>query len=184
MDSPKDFNKRHFLFSQLPLALGLVASSRIAHAELEKADNRNLYLYNLHTQERLECWYYSDGQYLPRSLDRINNLFRDHRTEEQHPIDVNLLNTLFLLSRQFSTDAPIEVLSGFRSASTNEMLRRKSQGVAKRSYHMVGQAVDCRFPGVTVERLRDEALHAARGGVGYYPKSNFVHLDSGPVRRW
>jgi len=181
MNFPNDITKRRFLLGHVPVALGLALSVRVVKA----TDSRSLYLYNLHTQERLECWYFSAGEYLPRSLVRIDKLFRDHRTGEQHRIDVNLLDTLYLLGQQLGLkDSPIEVLSGFRSESTNAMLRRHTQGVAKKSYHMFGRAVDCRFPDVSVKMLRDVAMHANRGGVGYYPRSNFVHLDTGPVRSW
>ena len=175
-----DNNKRRFLTRQVPLALGLTATSQLARA----GNRRSLYLYNLHTQERLECWYYSGGRYVPEALVRIDKLLRDHRTGEQHQIDVELLDTLFLLRRHFTLDAPVEIISGFRSASTNAMLRRQSQGVAKRSYHMLGRAVDCRFPGVSTADLRDAAIECGYGGVGYYRRSDFVHLDTGPIRYW
>ncbi len=180
MGSPINVNKRQFLLRHVPVALSLTALPSLATAK----SGRSLYLHNLHTQERLECWYYSNGKYLPQALDRINHLFRDHRTEQAHQIDENLLDTLFQLRLQFGIEQPIEIISGYRSAKTNEMLRRHSNGVARKSYHMVGRAVDCRFPGVPTSVLRDEAIAAARGGVGYYRRSDFVHLDTGPVRNW
>ena len=178
---PIDYSKRRFLLRQLPLALGVAALPAVTRAG---NDGRVLDLHNLHTQERLECWYYTDGEYQPQALERISRLFRDHRTHEQHQIDTNLLDTLFYLRNFFDAQGPIEILSGFRSASTNAMLRRRSSGVARNSYHLVGRAVDCRFPEVPMSSLRDAAILSARGGVGYYPKSRFVHLDTGPVRHW
>ena len=180
MGFPIDESKRQFLLKQMPLAIGLAVLPRIGTA----ANRRSLDLHNLHTQERLECWYFSDGKYQPMALQRINRIFRDHRTGEQHLIDTNLLDTLFYLHNQFDIDGPIEILSGFRSVSTNNMLRQQSSGVARKSYHMSGRAVDCRFPGVPMRTLRDEAIRSARGGVGYYHRSQFVHLDTGPVRNW
>lgn len=180
MGYPIDVSKRKFLVRKLPVALGLMSLP-----VLSKADSgRSLYLHNLHTQERLECWYFSNGEYATHAMERINRLFRDHRTGEQHQIDKNLLDTLYLLRTQFDSEEPIEIISGFRSASTNAMLRRQSSRVARKSYHMVGRAVDCRFPGVSTRELRNSAIASARGGVGYYASSNFVHLDTGPFRHW
>lgn len=176
---PKDIEKRRFLVYQLPLGVALLGSPVVGASE-----GRSLHLHNLHTLEQLTCQYFVNGSYLPPALSRIKRLFRDHRTGEQRDIDVNLLDTLYLLSQRFELNGPIEVISGFRSASTNAMLRRQSTGVARKSYHMLGRAVDCRFPDVPTTLLRDTAIEAARGGVGYYSRSDFVHLDTGPVRRW
>ena len=178
---PIDSGRRRFLLRQLPVVLGVAALPPVISAD---DSPRVLDLHNLHTQERLECWYYADGEYQSHALKRISRLFRDHRTHEQHQIDTNLLDTLFYLRNFFDAQGPIEILSGFRSASTNAMLRRRSSGVARNSYHLVGRAVDCRFPEVPMSSLRDAAILSARGGVGYYPKSRFVHLDTGPVRHW
>lgn len=177
-------SKRQFLVKQLPAAISLAVVPAMAKSNSDIASERSLYLYNLHTQEQLECFYFSNGEYAPYALERINRLFRDHRTGEQHQIDRNLLDTLYVLRSQFLSDQPIEIISGYRSASTNAMLRRNSSRVARKSYHMSGRAVDCRFPGVPTRVLRDSAITAARGGVGYYSSSDFVHLDTGPFRHW
>jgi len=161
-----------------------VAGFAMNPTRADEVNGRRLYLHNLHTQERLECWYHLNGAYVPQALRQIDRIFRDHRTGEIHQIDVDLLDTLFVLRNHLAIEGPVEIISGFRSVSTNEMLRRQSSGVAKRSYHMAGRAVDCRFPGVATPDLRDLAIHTARGGVGYYRRSNFVHLDTGPVRHW
>lgn len=182
MGLPEDAGKRRFLLGQLlPLTVTGFAMKPLRAAEVT---GRSLYLHNLHTQERLECWYHRNGTYVTQALRQIDRLFRDHRTGEIHHIDVDLLDTLFLLKHHLAVEGPVEIISGFRSVSTNEMLRRQSSGVARKSYHMVGRAVDCRFPGVATRDLRDLAIHAARGGVGYYRRSDFVHLDTGPVRHW
>lgn len=182
MGFTENTGRRRFLLKQLlPLTFSGFA---MKSARADVGGERSLYLHNLHTQERLECWYYLNGEYVPQALKQIDRVFRDHRTGEVHEIDVDLLDTLFFLKNQFAIDGPVEIISGFRSVRTNEMLRRQSSGVARRSYHMVGRAVDCRFPGVATRELRDVAIHTARGGVGYYRRSNFVHLDTGPVRNW
>lgn len=180
MGFPIDVNKRQLLVRQIPAALCLAVAPGLANATTD----RRLYLHNLHTQERLECWYFSNGKYVQQALLRLDHFFRDHRTGEQRSIDVDLLDTLFLLYAEFNSDQPIEIISGYRSASTNAMLRKQSSGVARYSYHMTGRAVDCRLPGVSTHLLSDAARRRARGGVGFYRRSDFVHLDTGPVRSW
>jgi uncharacterized protein YcbK (DUF882 family) len=109
---------------------------------------------------------------------------RDHRTGQMHPIDRKLLDLLHEVQRRTGSQAPFEMISGYRSAATNERLRRQGHRVARRSLHMVGKAIDIRLPDLSTRRLRDAAVAMRRGGVGYYARSNFVHLDTGRVRRW
>lgn len=145
---------------------------------------RRLRFSHTHTSEKLDVVYNDGGVYLPDALDEINGLLRDFRSGEVHPIDTGLLDILFDLQTRTGGDV-YEIISGYRSPATNAMLRQKgSGGVAKRSYHMRGMAMDVRLRGVDTAQLRKAALAMKAGGVGYYPKSDFVHLDTGRVRFW
>lgn len=128
--------------------------------------------------------YWADGEYVRGALDEINRALRDWRKDEVHPIDVNLLDLLYRLGRNLDTDCHFELVSGYRSPKTNEMLHRMDPGVAVNSLHMEGQAVDISLPGRPLRKVHEMALAMGRGGVGYYPESNFVHVDTGRVRRW
>ena len=145
---------------------------------------RSLSLNNAHTGESERVVYWADGTYLPEGLNRINWILRDFRTSEIKSIDPRLLNILYLLTRSLDMHQPVLVLSGYRSKQTNDMLRRTTEGVARRSFHMAGRAIDIRMPKVPTQHVQRAALKLGGGGVGYYPSSNFVHLDSGPVRTW
>ncbi len=145
---------------------------------------RSLSLYNVHTGEKNNVVYWSEGKYVGSGLNEINWILRDFRTSEIKAIDPRLLNILYLLTRTLETEKPVLVLSAFRSKKTNDMLRKTTEGVAKRSFHMAGKAIDIRIPRVETSDIQRAALRLSGGGVGYYPRSNFVHLDSGPVRTW
>jgi len=173
------------------LMLGALAAGRClfprsapAAVPAPRAREKSLTFCNQHTAEILETVYWKDGKYVPRALERINHIFRDRRTDEIHPIDTRLLDLLHLMKLRLKTDAPIDLVCGYRSPRTNAMLRRKSRGVAKRSFHLQGQAVDIRVPGFKPASLRRVAMAVHGGGVGYYPRAGFVHLDVGPVRSW
>jgi uncharacterized protein YcbK (DUF882 family) len=144
---------------------------------------RSLRFAHLHTGERLEIEYF-DGQYVPDALRSIDYLLRDFRTGDVHTIEPGLLDLLHRLSFLTETRRPFEVISGYRSPATNQMLRTRSEGVASGSLHMAGKAIDIRLGDVPLARLREAALGARGGGVGYYPASNFVHVDTGRVRTW
>ena len=145
---------------------------------------RAIALLNTHTGERLERVYWAGGNYLPGALRDVDRLLRDHRTGEVHRIDPRLLDQLHALAARLGPGAAFEVISGFRSPATNAALRRAGRGVARRSYHLSGKAVDVRLEGVALSDLHRAALALRRGGVGWYPGPDFVHLDTGPVRRW
>jgi len=145
---------------------------------------RTLSFYNLHTGESLKTTYCVDGTCVPGALDEINTILRDFRTGEKHEIDTRLLDLLSTIYGKAETNKPFQVISGYRSPKTNKMLRQNSSGVARRSLHMVGEAIDIRIPGRDLSWLRQTALGLKRGGVGYYPASNFVHVDVGRVRQW
>jgi len=145
---------------------------------------RSLAFTHLHTGERLAVEYFSKGAYLPDALRAVDQLLRDFRTDEVHEIDPGLLDLLHGLTGATASRRPYEVISGYRSPATNQMLRRRSEGVAAGSLHMVGQAIDIRLEDVPLARLRKAALALRGGGVGYYPAPNFVHVDTGRVRAW
>jgi uncharacterized protein YcbK (DUF882 family) len=164
-------------FATPALALPLAPSKRV----LAK---RTLAFYHLHTGESLDVVYWADGQYLPDATHRIAYLLRDFRTDEVHPIDPRLLDLLTRLRGTLRSAAPYQVIGGYRSPATNAMLRETTEGVAANSLHMVGQAIDLRVPGRALSSVRLAALGMNAGGVGYYPRSDFIHVDVGPVRHW
>jgi uncharacterized protein YcbK (DUF882 family) len=146
--------------------------------------SRVLRFSHLHTGERLDVEYFAHGEYQSGALGAIDHLLRDFRTGEAHAIDQKLLDLLHGLSSLIGTRQPYQVISGYRSPVTNRMLRSRSEGVAARSLHMQGQAIDIRLADVALPTLRDAALSMHGGGVGYYLASNFVHVDTGRVRTW
>lgn len=173
--------RRQFLVTgALAGAALLVAPASLLAAPVTRA----LRFTHLHTGERLSVEYFSGGAYLPDALDAVNHLLRDFRTGDVHTIDPALLDILFAVRRDTGTTRYFEVISGYRSPATNAALRRKSDGVASGSLHMLGQAIDIRLGDVPLSALRRTARTLGRGGVGYYPASNFVHLDTGRVRAW
>jgi uncharacterized protein YcbK (DUF882 family) len=160
------------------------AASVASPAILRGNAARRLSLQNLHTGERLATEYYANGRYMPGALEEINRVLRDFRTGDVHAIDPNLLDLLNTLSTRMETSAPFHVISGFRSPRTNSLLNGKSSGVATKSLHMQGKAIDVRLPGRQLKNLHTAALSLEKGGVGFYPSSDFVHVDTGRVRRW
>lgn len=170
------------------LALGGAAVSVVlckpALAVMPKPPTSSLQFHNLHTGESLTTTYRVDGVYVPDALADIRKVLRDFRTGDEHDIDVRLLDLLSTLNAKAETNEPFQVISGYRSPRTNAMLHQKSSGVATHSLHMEGEAIDIRLPGRRLTWLRDTALNLKRGGVGYYPTSNFVHVDVGRVRQW
>lgn len=145
---------------------------------------RRLLLVNTHTGERFEAAYWIDGRYQPAELGRLDWLLRDHRTGSVLAIDQRLFDLLAGLAAAAGVMPRFQVISGYRSPATNAMLAATTDGVSSRSLHMEGRAVDVRLEGVSSAQLRDLALARQAGGVGYYPQSDFVHLDLGRVRSW
>lgn len=180
-----DIGRRNFI----RLGLAAAASATILTPEeswaIPRVPGRRLSFYNLHTSEKVSVEYWARGTYVRDGLKQVNKLMRDHRNGAVHPIDPKLLDVLFQLQRMTGTKGPIHIVSAYRSPATNAALREADpEGVARRSYHMEGKAVDLRFPGVQLSKLHRAALSLRAGGVGYYPESNFVHVDVGPVRHW
>lgn len=145
---------------------------------------RALRFLHTHTGERLAVEYSTGTGYIADALSAVNHFLRDFRTGEEHPIDPSLLDVLSRLTALTGSERPFEVISGYRSPVTNDQLRRRSEGVAAGSLHMVGQAIDIRLADVPLPKVRAAALSMRAGGVGYYPASNFVHVDTGRVRFW
>lgn len=145
---------------------------------------RRLSFFHTHTEETLDVAYCVRGRYCPEALQVINRILRDHRTGEIASIDPGLLDLLHALSRRVGTPSPFHIISGYRSPVTNARLRDRSRNVARYSLHMAGKAVDIRLPDCDLGSLRQAALDLKRGGVGFYPGSNFVHVDVGRVRFW
>ncbi len=183
----KEMNRRNFLkLGGMGVAAACAPTSLFASSKkLSKDDEfRSLSFYNLHTGESLNTTYWEQGVYHPDALAEINHVLRDFRTGETHAIDVELFDLLNDIRRRADSKERFNVISGYRSPKTNAMLNSSSSGVAKKSLHMQGKAIDVNLPGLDLKHLRQIAMHEKVGGVGYYPKSNFVHLDTGRVRYW
>lgn len=169
----------------LTAALSLVVTgAMIKPANVRAADARQLSFYHTHTRRSLDVVYYENGEYVASALDRINRFLKDFRTGEITEMNPQLLDFLHDVRSEFGSDSTFEVISAYRSPQTNEMLRANTSGVAKNSQHVKGNAIDVRLRGIRTVELRDTAIGMQRGGVGYYPKSDFVHMDTGPVRTW
>jgi len=166
---------------------GLIScSAKSAFASIEETTpkQRSLSLYNPHTKESFNGIYWCDGDCVASAKENINHILRDIRTDDVKEIDLNLLDLIFALSTKLQAKEPFRVISGYRNPETNELLRKSGCGAAKNSYHIKGQAAVIRLPGYKNSTLRKAAFELKAGGVGYYPKRGFVHIDVGPVRYW
>jgi uncharacterized protein YcbK (DUF882 family) len=175
--------RRRFLAWSLAAGSGLVLPWTNAAAATAPAA-RQLDFYNLHTGESSTVSYWEQGHYLAGGLAEIDYVLRDFRTGDVHPIDPYLLDLVHRVRLTMAYDGPVHVISGYRSPKTNAMLAERSGKVAKNSYHVKGMAIDLRLPGRRLEDVRGTAMQLGGGGVGFYPESQFVHLDTGPVRAW
>jgi uncharacterized protein YcbK (DUF882 family) len=175
-------NRREFLRIGAGTTATLVARAGFARPNVPH--ERSLGFYNTHTDETLKTVYWAEGMYQPEGLKEINRILRDFRTGDVYSMDEKLLDLLFVLQAKTGRKDKFHIISGYRSPATNAMLSSRSGGVAKRSYHMQGKAIDIRLPGYDLSSLHQAALDLKAGGVGYYPSSNFIHVDVGPVRRW
>ena len=165
------------------LGAGALLAAAPARADVPSADRR-LSLVNAHTGELLDIVYFTHGMYIDESLAAINHLMRDHRANEERIMDPHLLDDLARLHASLGTDQPLHLLSGYRTPATNARLRKRSKGVAKYSLHMEGRAADIHVPGLSARQIQEAALAMRSGGVGYYARSGFVHIDTGAVRHW
>ena len=182
MTTTKRHARRDFLGLAAAAATGLIAAPALAVPRVSL--RRTLAFHNLHTGESLDLVYWAEGRYLPDATQRIEYLLRDYRNGKVHPIDPKLLDLLSALRSRLNTSASYQVISGYRSPETNALLHRISEGVATNSLHLEGRAIDLRVPGRSLSAVHRVALSMQAGGVGYYPRSDFVHLDVGRIRRW
>lgn len=177
-------SRRTFLQGIAVAGATIAAPAAMAKA-VQQSGERILSLYNLHTGEKLTTAYWADGVYLKEELAAVNHLLRDHRSGDVSAIDYKLLDRLHSLQQRLGHNGSYQVISGYRSPTSNAKLQKASNGgVAKRSLHMQGRAIDIRLPGVELKHLRQVALSQKAGGVGYYERSNFIHLDTGRTRFW
>jgi uncharacterized protein YcbK (DUF882 family) len=163
---------------------GITPRRALAVIQNHSSPERSLSFYETHTKESLTTVYRAKGRYLPEALADINHILRDFRTSEIKAIDPCLLDLLYEIGVKLGCQKPFHVISGYRSPETNALLNKRNKGVAKNSLHVHGKAVDVRLPGCSLSVLRDVAMNLKGGGVGYYSRSNFVHIDVGHVRYW
>ena len=180
-------SRREVIKAGLWAAAGTILLPSMAEAAAVKMPGTGSYdidFTNAHTGERFSGTYRVGGKYLPDAFEEINYVLRDFRVDEVFPIDPRVIDIIYMVRRKTGRNQPLEILSGYRSPKTNNMLRQASGGVARNSMHLSGQAIDFRMVGSSTRGLRDIAAGFKAGGVGYYPRSDFVHVDTGKVRTW
>jgi uncharacterized protein YcbK (DUF882 family) len=174
------------LFLIAPIG-GRTQSRELSSQRSSSQDNQDhlLLLYNTHTTERIDIVYRRGDDYIPDALAKLDYFLRDHRTGAVRHFDPRLYDNLSDLTASVGRPGgEIDIICGYRTSSTNEFLRAHTTGVAKNSLHIQAEAIDLRMPGIDTLKLREAALSLGRGGVGYYPRSNFIHVDTGRVRQW
>ena len=178
-------SRRSFLGFTLSSAILCLSPFRVwaALGDIELPE-KSLSLYNPNTREAFEGVYWADGNYVLPALAEINHIMRDRLTGETKSIDANLLDLLFAIRTRLEMHRPLHVISGYRSPKTNALLRKRGKPAAKNSFHLQGKAVDIHAPGYRLSALRRVSAQLRGGGVGYYPRSRFVHVDVGPIRFW
>ena len=162
----------------------LLAAIPKKHIAVLKKPIRTLAFNNLHTGESTKLVYWEKGHYVKGALKEVNYILRDHRSGDVARIDKELLDKLFLLHNRLGSKEPYQVISGYRSPKTNALMHANSDGVAKHSMHTEGKAIDIRLEDAQLMNIRNAALAMNSGGVGYYPESQFVHIDTGKIRHW
>lgn len=179
-------SRRHLIKFGSAWALGSVAAPAVAKLVNPIGDvGKDIQMNHLHTSERIGLIFAVDDQYLDPALNKLNHFLRDHYSNEVGVMDPLLYDLMHQIRRDLGVRRSFDVISGYRSPATNERLRKAGGGgVAKRSLHMDGRAIDVRLPGVPLKELRDAAVSQKVGGVGYYPRDGFVHIDTGQVRTW
>jgi uncharacterized protein YcbK (DUF882 family) len=174
----------HPLPARKPTLPNTLTAGKGSAAKVARSNVRSLHLVNLHTGEELKTAYFNGTGYDQTALQKINFMLRDHRNNAVTEIDPALLDLLHALRGRLDTAEAFQVVSGYRSPQTNAMLVKQQRGVAKHSLHMSGQAIDIRLENRSISAIRDAAYSLKKGGVGFYGRSNFVHVDVGPVRSW
>lgn len=178
-----DLNRRKVIMSGL-FTLGATCVPSMAFATKANGTPRKLHMNNLHTGEVLSTEYFDGKNYQFSELQKMNHLCRDFRQNESMNMDTRLFDQLSKIQQLIDCNNQVQIISGYRSPATNKMLSAKSNGVAKKSMHMRGKALDFRIEGVPLAEVRKAALSLKAGGVGYYSKSNFIHIDTGRFRSW
>lgn len=185
-ESPDNgFNRRQLLKAGLIAAVStIIPYNTVDAAAYILSNSRKLSIYNLHTNEHFDSIYWMNGKYVPEAVKSLEHIFRDHYNGRERRMDLKLMDLLCSIQEKTGVDGPFHLISGYRSPDTNARLRSNKRGVAKRSLHMYGMAADIRLPGYSLKKLRRAAYELKIGGVGFYPRSNFVHVDVGRVRYW
>jgi uncharacterized protein YcbK (DUF882 family) len=178
-------SRRRFLRHTARIAAAAALPAVWTTARAAVADGRSLAMRHLHTGERIEVVYAVGDRYVPQALGSLDRFLRDHYSGDVGTMDPRLFDALFRVQAALGTGRAFEIISGYRCPATNTLLRRtRGGGVATHSLHMEGRAIDVRLPGIALTQLRDAALSLGMGGVGFYPREDFVHIDTGRVRRW
>ncbi|MEM9470091.1 MAG: DUF882 domain-containing protein [Pseudomonadota bacterium] len=185
----KDVDRRSFLTIGAAALGGLLVPALASPAAAvpipqRKGGSKRLSFRNAHTGESFSGVYRVGDKYLPDAFDQINHVLRDHRANKVYPMDPRVIDIIYEVQKRTGRNDHLEILSGYRCPSTNRKLRSRSGGVAKKSLHMKGQAIDFHMQGYSTRRLRDIAKSLRAGGVGYYSRSGFIHVDTGDVRSW
>jgi uncharacterized protein YcbK (DUF882 family) len=167
-----------------PVGPAIAPARAVTTAPVRATDVRRVWIHNLHTGDKLDAVYYENGRYVPDALAEAMKALRDWRNGQEHVMDPRLFDALNTIHGRLEANAPFQIISGYRSPATNAMMHARSEGVAEHSQHMLGKASDVRIEGVDLTHLRNAALSLKAGGVGYYPVSNFVHVDVARVRQW
>ncbi len=181
------YQRRNFLKLGLVGVLGTIAPLTVTKNVLASSKSNeawNISFRSTNTGDMFSGVYRVGDKYLPEAFERINYVLRDFRTDEVFPMDPHIIDMLSIIHKKTGVNAPYEILSGYRSPKTNNMIGNRSRGVAKNSFHMYGQALDIRIPSYSIRKVHNIAKSIKAGGVGYYPRSNFVHIDTGNVRSW
>lgn len=168
----------------VPGLSNVASAATFQNGVISSGGSRRLAFRNAHTGESFSGVYRVGNKYLPDAFKQINMVLRDFRTDQVYPMDPRVIDIIHAVHSRTGQHTPFEIISGYRSPKTNAMLRKTSSGVAKKSLHMEGRAIDLRMEGYSTKRIRDIATAVGAGGVGYYARSNFVHMDSGDVRTW
>ncbi|WP_407332974.1 DUF882 domain-containing protein [Enterovibrio sp. 27052020O] len=176
--------RRRFLLGGAACVVAAVLPKTAIALPFSSGEKRTLAMTSINTGEYLDVCYFNGKKYLEDELKELNNLCRDHRRNVSTDMDKKLYDQLTAIYKKVGAKNPITMVSGYRSPATNEMLRKSGGGQAKKSYHMTGQAIDFYIEGVPLADIRNAARSLKAGGVGYYPNSGFVHIDTGPVRTW
>ncbi|MFC3681867.1 DUF882 domain-containing protein [Bacterioplanoides pacificum] len=184
MQQRRQFLKNVALAGTTGLITPLSFAEQLQQSQPRISAERSLHLYNIHTGESLKTTFWADGEYLDDEIQQIDLLMRDHRANQAIAMQRRLYDKLHHLQHLFHSQQPMYVVSAYRAPKTNASLRQQSSGVAEGSMHMQGKAIDIRIPGVSHRHLHKAAMAMRSGGVGYYPKSGFIHIDTGRRRHW